>query len=272
MTISDNYDIDYTDILGKGAKSTVYSGICKKTGRKVAIKITDCPSMDWILANEILILEKIKTLNSSYFVKLLEVEKTANKTIIVMEKVVGNELFEYCIKYKGGMPEKKIKPFFRNICNAVLYLHSNNIAHLDLKLENIMYNEITGNITLIDFGFAQITSEIDPDSNETIQKNLTIFSGSLHYCSPELVLKQPYDGKKSDIWSLGVLLYSCLFGYFPFDDRENYRLFWKIEKVRYNIPPDCISDDATELIIMMLEKDPYIRLSIDEVLDHPWLN
>lgn len=268
------YSVNYDNVLGTGAKSIVYSGTCQKTNKEVAVKIIDTTTcggkMYSFIDSEIKLLEKIKDLNNPYFVKLLEVRVESVYTILIMERIMCEELYEYCITYgTSGMSEARFKPIFRNICNAVLYLHSNDIVHLDLKLENIMYDKNTGKITIIDFGFAKCTTYLDIETNKYVQKKLSEYSGSMHYCSPEILTYKEYDGKKSDIWSLGVILYASLVGCFPFDNYDQNKIRKTIQIGKYRIPN--ISTAGISLLMQMLEKDPNERLSIDEVLDHEWL-
>jgi serine/threonine protein kinase len=96
---------------------------------------------------------------------------------------------------------------FFQILTTVDYLHTRNIAHCDLKFENILYDEDTGELKLIDFGF----SIEDPENNPP-----TFLCGTVFYMAPEEIMKKNIDVFKADIWSLGVILFKMATGLFPF--------------------------------------------------------
>ncbi len=92
---------------------------------------------------------------------------------------------------------------------AVFYLHSEvSVVHRDIKLDNILIEEGTRMVKLIDFGFSVLTT--------TPNQRLKVFCGTPSYMAPEITRKMDYEGKPVDIWALGVLLYVMLTGTFPF--------------------------------------------------------
>ena len=107
---------------------------------------------------------------------------------------------------------------FRQIAEAMEYLHSLNICHRDIKLDNILIENRTNNIKIIDFGFSVICGN----------QKLKIFCGTPSYMSPEIVQKRDYEGKPVDMWALGVLLFAMLTGTFPFRGISESDLYYKI--------------------------------------------
>lgn len=103
---------------------------------------------------------------------------------------------------------------FNQILNTVDYLHQNKVAHCDLKFENILYDEATATLKLIDFGF----SVDDADTQLP-----TFLCGTPSYMAPEEVLKKPGDLFKADVWSLGVILFKLATGLFPFRGKSRSR-------------------------------------------------
>jgi serine/threonine protein kinase len=124
-----------------------------------------------------------------------------------MEMIQGSSLLTY-IK---NLPNKKIeekgcKKLFLQLMQGVDYLHSKNIFHRDIKLENVIIDDKM-NIKIIDFGFSCISAK---------SKLLNFFCGTPSYMPPEIIQKKEYIGPYVDIWSSGILLYTLLFGFFPF--------------------------------------------------------
>lgn len=150
---------------------------------------------------------------------------------------------------------------FAQISGAVYYAHSMHCVHRDLKLENILLDK-NGNAKLTDFGFTR----------ECMTKTtLETVCGTTVYMAPELIERRTYDGFKIDIWSLGVILYTLITGYLPFDDDDEAKTKWKIVNEEPKYDAKVIPDDARDLISRLLAKNPGERPSLSQVLRHPFL-
>ena len=137
------------------------------------------------------------------------------------------------------------------------------ILHRDIKPDNIMMNDMTDHSTpkIVDFGLSKF---IGP--NQTTSEPY----GTFGYMAPEVIQEKPYS-YSCDVWSFGVLLYALLCGVLPFDAAT------KEEKIRRTLKnplafPHWIkcSDEAIDLLIKLLIKDPTNRITLDEALAHPW--
>ncbi|CAH0596198.1 unnamed protein product [Chrysodeixis includens] len=177
----------------------------------------------------------------------------------------GSELVnlqQYVTKVKK-VPEKEAILIFYDIVRVVANLHKRNIVHRDLKLGNIVLNQRTGRVTITNFCLGTHLG-----SDRDLLKDQR---GSPAYISPDVLMCKPYLGKPSDMWALGVVLYTMLYGQFPFCDTSLAQLFSRIQAANYNIPPDGnsvqVSDNTVFLIQRLLVKDPKHRLVADEVLD-----
>ncbi len=115
--------------------------------------------------------------------------------------------------------EATARRIFKQVAEGVAYLHSHNIVHRDLKLDNILIEESTRMVKLIDFGFSVVVGN---------GVKLKVFCGTPSYMAPEIVRKHEYDGKPVDIWALGVLLFVLLTGTFPFRGISEQDLYQKI--------------------------------------------
>ena len=265
------------NILGMGELSVVHSAKFSQTGRRVAIKRISPNQLNHKrvkrIYKEASILNKIANIDSSSnkFVKLVEGFIDHQGGIcIVTDRISGYELYNLMEKHPNGLVEEKAKVFIKQILEAVNQLHSNNIAHLDLKLENIMYNTDTNNISIIDFGFAEETVRIDVETGKTVQRLLNNFCGSAEYTSPEILLQQEFDGRRADVWSLGVIVFAMLTGRFPFAGKNRKMLMEKIVQGKYTIPSH-VSSQGASFIRRMLQKYPDNRSNVASLLKHPWL-
>lgn len=207
----------------------------------------------------------------------------------VQEGFVSNEcgfmpimynLVEYCsngslaslIKTSGPFNENVAKFMFLQISHAIDYMHSLNIAHLDIKLENIMLDEYY-NTKIADLGSASC-----------LQKSKGILSeikGTPSYMAPEISeYKGAYNGFKADVYSLGVCLFAMIFGSLPFKDNNEESTSSSdkemiLNKTILNISCelwDSLDLKLRDLLMGMLAKDPAKRLSMAEVMNHAWIN
>ncbi|KAJ3424141.1 protein kinase [Anaeramoeba flamelloides] len=141
------------------------------------------------------------------------------------------------------------------------YFHSKNIAHRDLKLENLLLTQDL-NLKIIDFGLSHFSP------NNVL---LSTFCGTPTYTAPEILQSIKYDGKKSDIWSIGVIIYVLTVGKFPFASKNANKLYNKIITGSYLLP-SFLSVELRDLIQRMLKTDPSSRISMSEIKNHPWFH
>ena len=156
--------------------------------------------------------------------------------------------------------EEILAPIAYKILEVVHYTHQQGIVHRDIKLENIIFtNEARDDILLVDWGLATEYSTLEL---------LSLDCGSFHYCCPEILARESYFGPDVDVWSLGVLLYAALTGYFPFAG-ETPRDKLKCFQTSISFPLH-ISSEFHSLIQSFLQVNPKNRLSLSEALIHPW--
>ena len=165
------------------------------------------------------------------------------------------------IKEQNGkfFPENKILDWFTQVCLAIKHIHDRKILHRDIKSQNIFLMK-NGQIKLGDFGIAKCL-------NQTIDKAKT-YVGTPYYLSPEIINSQPYDFK-SDIWSLGVLLYEMCALKMPFDASNLPQLYIKIINCNYQPLSNNFSDELKILVKDLLNETSIKRPNIGEVLNYP---
>lgn len=241
--------------IGEGAYATVYKARIESsdTEDQVAVKKVD-KHPDWNV--ESVILSQLEHPNIISWIGCYE---TPNYGYIITEYVAGCDLFDILVEYKY-LTESFTKSIFIKILSAVKYLHDKGYAHLDLKPENILIGK-DERVKLVDFGF----------SKQAFNNPLTKRSGSPEYISPEIIQGSPYRPNPCDIWALGVTLYLVLYGNLPFRGTNSIELYTKINQEE-PIYSDKVSSTVNSLISGMLVKNPDNRLTIDQVIDHPWLS
>jgi NIMA (never in mitosis gene a)-related kinase len=206
------------------------------------------------------ILEKLDHPNIIKFKEVL-VTKTPPSLHIIMDYAEGGDLFTKIKNRKKLFSENQILDWFTQVCLALKHIHDRKILHRDLKSQNIFLTK-NNLIKVGDFGIAKCL-------NYTLEKVQTVL-GTPYYLSPEIVQNRPYSFK-SDIWSLGVLLYEMCCLKMPFNAKSLPRLSLNIIKGIYNPLPHIFSKDLRDLVNSMLNVDPNKRPSVSEILSISYL-
>ncbi|XP_032863960.2 LOW QUALITY PROTEIN: testis-specific serine/threonine-protein kinase 2 [Tyto alba] len=258
-----------SNTLGEGSYGKVKSAYSDRLKCNVAVKIIDKRKtprdfLERFLPREI---QALRRLHHPSIIKTHEIfETSAGKVYIVMELGEKGDLLDY-IKITGAMKEDIAHIKFQQLASAIKYCHDSDFAHRDLKCENILLDEDL-NIKLSDFGFSKSLSR---DKNGRTILSQT-FCGSAAYTAPEVLEGIPYDPRISDIWSLGVILYTIVYALMPFDD-SNVRKMISIQKQRKIPFPNSnhLTAECKDLIYHLLQPNASQRWCIDEVLKHSWL-
>ncbi|KAJ7976801.1 Calcium-dependent protein kinase [Quillaja saponaria] len=198
------------------------------------------------------------------FVSLRDTYEDDNAVHIVMELCEGGELFDRIVA-RGHYTERAAAAVTKTIVEVVQMCHKHGVMHRDLKPENFLFanRKETALLKAIDFGLSIFFKPGD---------KFTEIVGSPYYMAPE-VLKRNY-GPEVDVWSAGVILYILLCGFPPFwaETEEGVAQAIIRSVVEFKRDPwSKVSDNAKDLVKKMLHPDPKLRLTAQEVLDHPWL-
>ncbi|KAH8407497.1 hypothetical protein KR222_003645, partial [Zaprionus bogoriensis] len=253
------YELEKT--IGKGNFAVVKLATNIVTKTKVAIKIIDktCLNEEYLSKTfrEIAIL---KSLRHPHITRLYEVMESQSMIYLVTEYAPNGEIFDHLVA-NGRMKEPEAARVFMQLISAVHYCHQRGVVHRDLKAENVLLDKDM-NIKLADFGFSNHYEEGSP---------LRTWCGSPPYAAPEVFQGLEYDGPKSDIWSLGVVLYALVCGALPFDGKTILELKSRVVLGKFRIP-FFMSQECEHLIRNMLVVEPDRRYTIKQIIKHRWLS
>lgn len=239
--------------LGKGAMGVVYLGLDPKISRVVAIKTLalsnefDADELTEVKARFFREAETAGRLNHPNIVTIYDAGEEHDLAYIAMELLKGADLTPYT-KPDNLLPTKQVIDIIIKVLSALAYAHASQIVHRDIKPANIMVEFDTGVVKVTDFGIARIT--------DTSKTKTGIVLGTPSYMSPEQLSGKKVDGR-SDLFSLGVMLYSLLTGELPFTADSMTALMYKIANeahadIRQLNPelPECLAI----IVNKMLEK------------------
>lgn len=258
-----NYEI--VRKIGEGSFSSVFLAIHVMTRQEVVLKSANKSQLN--LAAEI---ANLRMFQHPHIARLYEYIILGDNVWLVLEYCGGYELYSHLVAH-GHLRPPRVQKLWAQLAGAVAYVHSRNVAHRDLKLENVLLDG-DGDVKLGDFGFTR--SYLPRAMLETV-------CGTESYMAPELLLHQKYHPEPADIWSLGVIFYAVMYGQLPFDD--DIGAVATATRVVEGEPswdlPFTPGDHSQieeytqmiELVQSMLQKDPRRRPKAVEILKHPSL-
>ena len=255
--------------IGVGSTSKCYRCLRKSDGQSFACKVIDKKQVEMkfsgLLDQFFIEIKVLKMLNHPNIIKLEDMYETSDKIYMVMERMLGGELFDYVVE-KGTLSEQEASTIVRKVTSAVAHMHSMDIIHRDLKPENLLLTSKRpdAEVKLIDFGLAKVT----PD-------NLArSFLGTRGYLAPEMLQRHSYD-KAVDIWALGVIVFVLLCGCLPFDDDSsriaNETAARKKFTLRFPRWASNLSVSAKDLLHNLLDVDPKVCVSLSGPLPDAYL-
>lgn len=193
-------------------------------------------------------------------------EQDQELTALVTELIEGKQLFDLIVE-RGRLDIGEAMDVFGQLVMATKHCHNQDIVHRDLKPENIVIDPNTLKIKVADFGLSRVVPRDDQGRCTPVKTSC----GTPHYMAPEVVLEKEYDPKKSEVWTLGVLLYIMLAGSMPFDHENLTQLVKLISNGSFYIPPHISAEKNLEKLLKgMIRVDVNRRLTLDEVIQHPF--
>lgn len=216
------------------------------------------------IANEI---QAGVSLHHKNIVKFFDFFESKDSVFLIFEYLEGENLY-LVVENHQFLPidESYVKMIMVQLISALVYCHSLGVVHRDIKLENIILTS-DNVVKLIDFGFCDFISNEKPMLKE--------FLGSRNYTPPEILARSPYDGFKVDVWSTGIVMYTLLFGEFPFSIEELIGSVPPIITWPDSIPKNqykAVSGLAKSLLLKMLRFNPNKRIEMDIIPKDDWFS
>ncbi|XP_060903474.1 aurora kinase B [Labrus mixtus] len=261
-SVSKKFSIDDFDIgrpLGKGKFGNVYLARVKELQAIVALKVLfksqmEKESVEHQLRREIEIQAHLKHPNILRFYNYFHDRK---RVYLVLEYAPRGEMYKELQKC-GRFDEQRTATYMEEISDALLYCHEKKVIHRDIKPENLLLG-YRGELKIADFGWSVHAPSL----------RRRTMCGTLDYLPPEMIEGHTHS-EKVDLWCIGVLCYECLIGNPPFETASHSETYKRITKVDLKFPK-VISDGARDLISKLLRHNPIDRLSLQSVIDHPWV-
>ncbi len=242
--------------LGRGGMGVVYKGYENSLNRYVAIKVlADSLAHDPAVKERFLReARSMAALNDTHIIQIYFIGEDAGQPYIVMEFVQG-EALSSVLKREGKLAVEQAAKVIYQTAQGLATAHDRGVIHRDIKPANLMVTQ-RGSIKIADFGIALVSHDISKKLTTTGE-----FVGTPGYLSPEVCLAKPVD-QRSDIFSLGIVLFEMLTGRMPFTDESPLGLM--LEVVRAEIPDvrqlnDQVDADLARVLQKMIAKDPADR-------------
>ncbi|KAJ3406104.1 hypothetical protein HDV05_006176 [Chytridiales sp. JEL 0842] len=262
------------DVLGSGAFGVIMMAIQRSNGQEVAVKFIEKDKMPedfWVpdVANpdgpkvpkEVAILRELRHPGIIGYICHFDEE---HHIVLVTERH-GTEWYsenpELSLEKNPDrrLPDATSRKIFAQVALTMEYLHNRGIVHRDIKDENIVIDS-NYNIKLIDFGSSGIAST---------SQWFTTFNGTAHFASPEVAMGEPYRGPEAEMWALGCLLFTLVYGENPFLDIADVTGGQYV--FPFSLPTDGTPYGPQSLVRRLLTYYPERRATIQEVVNHPWI-
>ncbi|XP_066343315.1 serine/threonine-protein kinase GRIK1-like [Miscanthus floridulus] len=251
--------------IGSGSygKVVLYRNI--KDGKLYAVKVLNKPYMmkvrvvrtETAMTDVLREVSIMKMLNHPNIVNLVEVidDPNIDKFYMVLEYVEGKMVCD------NGLEEATARNYLRDIISGLMYLHSHNVIHGDIKPDNLLVTS-AGNVKIGDFSVSQVFE----DDDDMLWRS----PGTPVFTAPECCQGSAYHGRASDTWAVGVTLYCMVSGHYPFLGDTLQETYDKIANDPVQIPGD-MNPQLADLLLRLLCKDPGDRITLQAAAEHPWV-
>jgi serine/threonine protein kinase len=240
-------------------------------GSDVALKLFDVksikdPYVRKYLHREAQILSKLSHPN---IVKLVEICSTGNIYCLALQYMPGAKTVFDVIQENGPMTEPFARHVGRQLVSALLHMHSKNILHRDLKLENVLLDGCLHRCLLIDFGLS---------STWQLGQKMNTHCGSVDYAAPELFQHDPLYGPGIDVWSFGIVLFAMVLAHLPFESKKpagvalvSKAIIKGLTRSHFSEMQRHLSMECSSLIASCLDSKATTRITMAQIASHAWI-
>lgn len=202
--------------------------------------------------------------------KLVEVLEDETHLYNVLQFEEGEEVFELLAK-QGAFSEEVTKEIMFQLLQSMAALHADNVVHRDISIENLIYNEATGRVVIVDFGLSRKVE------HEAVIRNTQV--GKVDYMAPEVIQGcHWYDPKQADLWSLGIVMLFLLLGFPPLeqatmaDVRYEYIVTGRLREMLmgWGLTEEIVSNDCLEIVHALLQERAEDRVNAEELMQHSY--
>ena len=210
------------------------------------------------LHNEINIMQTLQHPNCLELVEVVE-DAVTESISLIMPLARGSLIKDNVVRH---MPEDMAQVVFQQVACGLQHIHECNIVHRDIKPDNILW--FTDRYVISDFSVSKFVTADNDICEDT--------RGAPWFLPPEAASFQPYHGKPADVWAFGLTLYAVIYGQIPYPDVPLLQVFQLYLSEGMPYPEDVpISPELRDLFTKILDNDPQTRYTMDEILQHPWM-
>ncbi|XP_066901865.1 testis-specific serine/threonine-protein kinase 4 isoform X2 [Halyomorpha halys] len=254
--------------IGHGSFAKVWKAKSFRLKKDVAVKIIAKPlaSTEYVerfLPRELAIIQKLKHKN---LIRFFEVIETWHSVYIVMDLAEKGTIADL-IERKKFIPENQSRRFYTQLLDVVEYCHLNGIVHRDIKCENLLLDR-EGTLLLTDFGFAK--QDVYPLASGRFKPSKT-YCGSYAYAPPEVLANKPYNPCLADVWCMGMVLYTMLYGILPYKHQNMKALIAAKKKPPHFPDSPFVTQRARRFLLLMLATEAE-RAEITTLRKNQWLH
>ena len=255
-------------LIGHGSEGNVYQSLDTHTGRLVAVKqvrLADATEAE--IGRVVQELKLMKQFSHANIVQYVGANRKGSTLEIYMEFVAGGSLTNVLKRY-GPLPEMVCSAYTLDILNGISYLHSQRVAHRDLKCENLLLCS-SGCVKVADFGLSKVLDDEGSNHTKTVV-------GSPLYMAPEVASALgAYDAFAADVWTIGMTVLQLLTNTPPFSKEytQPLKYMFMIANCKTNPPiPEHLSEECQDFLRSCLQIDPLMRSSMGQLMMHPFVN
>lgn len=264
--IADNPEKFYTfgDEIGRGKLSVVKHCTHKRTGTKFAAKMIKFDSSTLKYAVREFDFMTKTNMNHPGLVKLHDAYLVRKYLILIVDFAEGKTILDK-VGDKHSLTEDDVAGLVKQLLQVLAHLHSQHAAHLDVRPTNIRISP-DKKLKLLDYNSAQFVTRKGREVADTI--------GDTEFCAPEMLSFNPVK-PASDMWSVGVLVYTMLSGTSPFYNEDERKVVTSVEKVKWQFDEDAFEDvtgEAKDFIKKIFVRAPENRITAEQALKHPWFD